>query len=372
MDLWGDVVELAEKYDVAIIGAGVIGLFTAYLLLEKRLSVVVVEKNSRPGQEASTRNANVIHVVQTPFNSLKSRLCIEGNILHKRYSEIIGYRLEPLDTLLVTRGMKGAVIGRIAYWLLKRYRNWGFKVEKLSRQKIREVEPLISRDVDYAVLVGGYGIVDSRELVDKLEKTARSLGASFMYNNEVDRVEVDRSSRIRLGTKQGGEILAKYVVNSAGLYADRVAGLFGDKYSIKPVKGVMALYRDIRVENIIASAIVAGRKKTKGGGIIPQLDGRVLLGPTYEEASSRSDYYYTRESLRALEEKFRPLLRDDMGEPVEVVVGLRATTSWRDYIIEYSRAVGPRVVRLVGIESPGLTAAPAIAEKVVYMLLGDT
>lgn len=129
----------------------------------------------------------------------------------------------------------------------------------------------------------------------------------------------------------------------------------------------MAIHEKPRVRSILTHLALKPSRETKGGGIIPQLSGRILLGPGYAAASSKEDYRYGSSDVETLASRFAPLLSEPLGSPVEVVVGLRPTTRGRDFIIRRSRR-SPRVIHLVGIESPGLTAAPAIARMVVGML----
>ncbi len=354
------------KVDVVIIGAGVVGLFTAYELAGTGASVAVVEKEPRPGMGVSSRHANVIHVIQLPFGSLKSRLCVEGNRLYSRYSEELGFRLRRVKAYLTASG-PGA---RIKAGLAARYLRWKLpswaRVAVVPGNQVRDEEPAASDHVSWAVAVSGYGVVDAGELVSRLARGLEERGGDLLLSAEAVSAAIS-GERIVVDLSTGLRVEARALVNAAGLYSDRVAAWFGDSYAVVPAKGVMTIHKKPRVGSILTHLALRPSRETKGGGIIPQLGGRTLLGPSYAEASSKEDYQYSSADVEVLARRFAPLLSEPLSSPVEVVVGLRPTTRGRDFIIERSRR-SPRIVHLVGIESPGLTAAPAIARMVAGML----
>ncbi len=354
------------KVDVVVIGAGVVGLFAAYELAGTGVSVAVVEKEPRPGMGVSSRHANVIHVIQLPFSSLKSRLCLEGNRLYSRYSEELGFRLRRVKAYLAASG-PGAKIRTV---LVARYLRWKLppwaQVATIPGNRVRDEEPAASDNVSWAVAVNGYGVIDAEELVSRLARGLDERGGELFLSAEaVSAVVSDEKIVVELST--GISVEARALVNAAGLYSDRVASWFGDSYMVTPAKGVMTIHEKPRVRSILTHLALKPSRETKGGGIIPQLGGRTLLGPSYAEASSKEDYRYSPADVEALARRFAPLLSEPLSSPVEVIVGLRPTTRSRDFIIRRSDR-SPRIIHLVGIESPGLTAAPAIARIVAGML----
>ena len=354
------------KVDVIVVGAGIVGLFTAYELAKKGLVVTVVEKEPRPGMGVSARHANVIHVVQLPFSSLKSRLCLEGNRLYSKYSEELGFKLKRTVAFLAATGPSA----RLKALLAARYLRWKLPawvgVTVVPGRHVRDAEPAASDRIAWAVRVGGYGIVDAREVVDSLVRGLKRLGGEILVSAEAVAASLTGDS-VKVETSGGVTLEARGMVNAAGLYSDRVAAWFGDHFKIIPAKGVMTLHESPKMKNILTHIALKPSRETKGGGIIPQLDGRTLLGPSYAEALSREDYSYNTADVEMLVAKFSPLLSPPPSKPVEVVVGLRPTTPGRDFIISRSHR-SPRVVHLVGIESPGLTAAPAIARRVMEII----
>ncbi len=356
-----------DRVDVAIIGAGVVGLFTAITLGRAGYSVVVLERESRPMMGVSSRTANVIHVLQPPFNSLKSRLCLEGNRLHFKESSILGYRVMETSLLLARSGPASGIIASIAARLLRRVLPQGFSVRVLGSREALEAEPGLSDTVKSVVEVGGYGVVDYRGLARALEAAARSYGS--LYTGEPVQRASPQGDSMLLETS-GMTVKARFVVNAAGLDSHRVAEVLGAPgYVQTPIKGVMSLHGGPRLRHIVAP-LELRRGETKGGGAIPQVDGSLLLGPTNSGPASPGDYSYSRRDLDMLRSRFQPLLAEELKPASRVIVGLRPVHPGRDFRIKW----GPRgrVVHLVGIESPGLTAAPAIARLVLRMIESRT
>lgn len=356
---------MTDKTDVIVVGAGIVGLFTAYELADRGLDAIVLEKNEAPGLEATSRNAGVIHVIQPPFNSLKSKLCIQGNTLYHSLDEELGLGIKWVKAYLASTRKLQRPLAEIAAWYLRRNLPSTYSVRVVGLSNMRDVEPLVSRSVSYAIEVDGYGVVHPASLASRIAEIVEE-SASISYSDPAESIEVREDSIIVESAR--GSYKAKLLVNSAGLYADEIARLVGDSYKIIPVKGVMTVYDSVKVDSIIAWLQLKTSYETKGGGIIPHPRG-VLLGPTYSGVADKGDTSYSKRDITTLLERFQPLLdRPIEGQP-EVIVGLRATSERRDFTIEYSSR-SKRIIHLIGIESPGLTAAPAIAKRVASMMRG--
>jgi len=120
---------------------------------------------------------------------------------------------------------------------------------------------------------------------------------------------------------------------------------------------------------VVAPLPLSVGSRTKGGAIIPATDGTTIVGPTLRVAKSKEERAYTEEDVDLLRRKFFPLLKSE-GKLVRVYTGVRPLSPTKDFIVDFDKA--KMAVNLVGIESPGLTAAPAIAEMVEHMILGDS
>ncbi|WP_062661554.1 FAD-dependent oxidoreductase [Aeropyrum camini] len=325
-----------DRFDVAVVGGGVVGLFTALNLAWSGYSVVVVEEMERVMGGVSARSANVIHVLQTPFSSLKSRLCVEGNRLHYRLSPELGYRVVEAPLILAYRerykAPAAAAVARLLPRLIPKplHEPSGpeIRVAHVKGPMLRDLEPGLSDDVLGGVVVHGYGVVDYSGLSSSLEKRVRRLG-EILVSSPLTSAE-ERSGWMVL---EAGEstLASRAVVNAAGLKSHLVARLLGDRVPEQtPVRGVMSLHRRPRLRSIVAP-LELRRGETKGGGAIPQADGSLLLGPNNAGPTVIGDESYTREDLEWLRLRFQPLLAEAVEEPDRVVVGLRPVAPGRDF-----------------------------------------
>jgi len=312
--------------------------------------------------------ANVIHVVQLPFGSLKSKLARKGNIMYDSLCKELGVRLNRVPALLVVRGWLRLPILFFVYLYLKVELRGQFRVQLMRGGSLRRIEPLLADDVSGGIVVRGYATIDAQSLVSGLMNSAEKNGATFRFGSRLESAERSQGSTILKTT--GGVAKAKFVVNAAGLYSDEVSRMLGrDLGRLEPGLGVMTVYSGLQLKCVVAPLPLSVGSRTKGGAIIPATDGTVIVGPTLRLAASKEDREYHDDDLQALRAKFRPLLKAE-GELIRVYTGVRPLSPTRDFIIELDKERG--VIDLVGIESPGLTAAPAIATVVSGMITGGT
>ncbi len=227
-----------------------------------------------------------------------------------------------------------------------------------------KIEPLLARGVSGGIVVHGYGAVDVKSLISGLAEASKRNGALLKFGCEVTSARVGDGATTL--TTSGGDVKARCVVNAAGLYSDDVARILGKDFGrLEPGLGVMAVYGGLGLRSIVAPLPLNVGARTKGGAVIPATDGTVIVGPTLRAAASKEDREYTDEDLQLLKAKFGPLLRDQ-GTLQRVYTGVRPMSPTKDFVIDFDRS--RRIVNLVGIESPGLTAAPAISELVSKMV----
>jgi glycerol-3-phosphate dehydrogenase len=359
--------DTSEVVDVAVVGAGVVGLHVAYRLSKLGRKVVVIEKEMDAGKGVTSGQANVIHVVQLPFGSLKSKLAREGNVMYDEVARELGVKLNRVPSLLVVRGWSRLPALFFVYLYLKLELRGQFRVQLMRGKSLRRQEPLLADKVTGGIVVHGYGTIDTLALVSKLVDASQRFGAVLRFGWELTSVEMGEGSTL-LKTS-GGDVRAKFVVNAAGLHADDVAVMMGRNFGrLEPGLGVMAVYSGLELKSIVAPLPLSVGARTKGGAIIPATDGTTIVGPTLRVASSKEERAYTDDDLKLLRAKFGPLLKAE-GKLERVYTGVRPLSPTKDFIIDFDRV--KRVVSLVGIESPGLTAAPAIALRVERMIMGE-
>jgi glycerol-3-phosphate dehydrogenase len=350
--------------DVAIIGAGVVGLAIAHRLSGQGKEIVVVEKEPGPGMGITSGQANVIHVIQLPFGSLKSRLARKGNAMYDGLCADLGVKLNRMPSLLVVRGWLRLPVLVVIWAYLKVELRGEFRVRLMRGGNLRKVEPLLSVEVTGGLVVDGYGTVDVHALVSGLRAACERQGVSFMFGCRM--ASARREEGLTVLSTTGGDVKARFVINAAGLYSDDVSLALGkDLGRLEPGLGVMAVYSGLDLHCIVAPLPLGIGSRTKGGAIIPATDGTTIVGPTLRVATSKEDMAHTTEDLALLRAKFGPLLNVE-GKLTRVYAGMRPLSPTHDFIIDFDKE--RMMVNLVGIESPGMTSAPAIAEVVERMI----
>lgn len=358
--------EGAGGSDVAIVGAGIVGLNIAYRLSRLGRKVVVLDKEDGPGMGVTAGQATVIHVVQLPFGSLKSRLARRGNVMYDDLCRELGVRLDRMPALLLARRRLSLPLLVVAFAYLRLELGKEFRVRLMRGGALRRIEPQLAGGVAGGLVIDGYGTVDVQALVSRLREASAAQGAVFMFGCRVTSAETSEGGTTLKTTC--GEVRARLVVNAAGLYSDEVARALGrDLGGLEPGLGVMAVYSDLPLRCIVAPLPLGVGSRTKGGALIPATDGTTIVGPTLRVTGSKEDRAHTAEDLAVLAAKFGPLL-SAKGKILRAYAGVRPLSPTRDFVIDFNREKG--VVNLVGIESPGLTAAPAIAEMVERMIGG--
>jgi glycerol-3-phosphate dehydrogenase len=357
-------IDRSQAYDVGIIGAGIVGLMVCYRLSNLGLRLAVFERNPGPGEGVTSGQASVIHVVQLPFGSVKSKLARVGNKQYDKICSDLGVPLMRVPALLVVRGLWRVPALVAIYPYLKWSLGRDFRTELARGGTLRKFEPELSESAVAGIVVHGYGAVDWQKLVERLTEELRGRGVDFFFGTTVcgatasgELVDIQTSS---------GHYMCRYAVNAAGLDSDEMAKKLGsDLGNHTPGLGVMAEFSGLTLKTIISPLPIRPAKHTKGGAIIPTTRGTVVFGPTLRELETKEAPSIGEEDLRILTDKFGPMLKN-RGELVRLFFGVRPISPTGDFIVEYSKAA--RTVNLVGIESPGLTASPAIADLVIRKL----
>ena len=345
--------------DAAIVGGGIVGLACAAALARAGKSTVTLERHRALGMETTSRNSEVIHAgLYYPPGSLKATMCVRG--------------AEMLYAWCASRNVPHARCGKIVVAtstdeaprleaLAENARANGARVELVSRDRAHTLEPNVT--CVSALWSPNTGIVDSHAFVASLAAEAAAHDGIVAIGRTLTSVE--RGDRWVLqcdGVAGREEIRASLVVNAAGLYADVVAKMLGASYEQRFVKGTY-----FRCRRPVVSRLVYPLPHAEGLGVHATIDlaGGVRFGPDTSPAASRDDYAPDESRRAAFGEAIRryiPSLRDEDLSPD--ICGIRPKIAGGDFVIERANDA----VHLVGIESPGLTAALAIAEHVVMLL----
>lgn len=356
-----------ERIDVAVIGAGVTGLASARAVAERGYSTCVLERHPRPGLDTSTHNSGVIHAgIYYPAGSLKARLCVEGRDLmyefcarhgvpHVRSGKLIvahdDGELHDLDTLR-QRGAANGVGG----------------LEIVERAFIVSREPAVNARA--ALWSPDSGIVNAEELVKTLLRTGMDAGVIFLPGTPL--IGADRHPEGMVLTTERESILARIVVNAAGLYADEVSRMLGgETFTIYPCRGEYAEFTPAK--RALVNGLVYPLPHRSGHGLgvhlVRTTGGQVWLGPTIRYQDRKDDYESDRAPLEAFAESVRRLIDGVTVDDLRLSgSGIRAklhppSESFADFLIRRDRE-NPHVVQASGMDSPGLTSSLAVGRLV--------
>ena len=366
---------------VVIIGAGVVGLAVAARLAPRFPELVVIERRGRHGTETSSRNSEVIHAgMYYPTGSLKARLCVRGNPMLYELCERAGVPHRRVTKLIVA--IEPGEVAEIERIHALGDAN-GVALSLLTGDECRRMEPAVPAVA--GLFSPTTGIVSAHDLMDALLHQARSGGAILSPRAELVAIERrDRDYRLEIKTPDGVESLtSERVVNAAGLDADTVAALAGIdvaaagyrqhwwKGSYFAVSGARARVTS-RLVYPVPTYVSLGVHAVLG------LEGRLRFGPDAEYVADRTaDYRVDETKLATFGASVRRLFPQiEDADLTPDIAGIRPKLQgpgdgFRDFVIAEESARGlPGLINLVGIESPGLTSALAIAEEVERALPG--
>lgn len=372
-----------DRANILIIGGGVIGCAIARALSRQWDDVFVVEQLPKVGMATSTRNSGVIHSgIYYPQGSLKARHCIEGN--RQTYEFCAAHKVPHKHTGKLVVAANADEAAELAALLVNGRANGVEGLQLIDSAAIRAREPHIA---GYAALeVPSAGILSSEELVKTYARVATEQGASIVTRAKVEALVPQRDS-IRVSLRMGDvhdsaleTIEARCIVNAAGLYADDIAALIGNSsYKIYPVRGEYCEIRGPRSSLVRSLVYPLPHRQglSLGVHLTRTLWNTVLVGPTARYVAEKNDYERDRLAIEDFARSARTLLPEILEEDLQLAYsGLRPKlvppdqTGSHDFVITRDPAVS-RAIHLVGMESPGLTGAPSIAED-VFKLVSDT
>ncbi len=359
-----------ERASIIIIGAGIVGLAIASEISMKNESVYVFEKNNAAGMETSSHNSGVIHSgIHYPKGTLKATLSVRGNSMI--YGLCEKYGIPHKKTGKLTVASSDPEIKDLERLMKNGNDNGVEGMKMLDGAEVREIEPNIS--VERSLYTPSTGIIDPYDLMNYFQAKTVKNGATFAMSTEVTKITKTGSGYILEGISAGQKfsVEAEALINCAGLYADRIAEMAGidiDEagYKIQYCKGDYFRISGPPPVKMPVYPVPSG--PGLGIHLTPDLAGSIRMGPNayyvngidYRIESRQEDFV---ESV----ERYMPSIRKYVVNPDSSGIRpqLKAGKPFRDFIIRHESDRGLYgLIDLIGIESPGLTAAPAIGEYV--------
>ncbi len=374
-------------YDVAVIGAGVCGAAIARQLSRYRIRTIVLEKAADVSFGTSKANSGIIHGgFHHNMRYLKSRLELEGLALFDQLQRELGFPFRRCGILVAA--MHPDELDMVNHLYRQGLENRAPGIELCSRERMLALEPRLSPETEGGLYAPSGGIIEPYRFVFALMESAVKNGVELKTSFEVSRAEpvredppgqgssgykADDDPRTvwKISSSDGSSVLARYAVNAAGLFADRVSAAFGaEEFAIKARKGEYLLLDRASAAHPRRVVFPVPSSVSKGMLVIPTVEGTTLIGPTADECPDRGDLSTDPGRLSRIIASARTLVPAvSERDVITAFAGLRPVLG-DDFFIAPSAKV-PRLVQVAGIQSPGLTASPAIAALVRDILLKE-
>lgn len=363
---------MIKLYNVIIVGGGVIGGLITRELSKYKLSVCLLEKENDVCMGQSKANSGIVHAgFDAKENSLKAKFNVSGNAMMPDLARELGVKYVNNGSLVVAYSEEEF---ETLKELLKRGEYNGVKgLEIIGKDKLTSVEPNIAKEAVGALFAPTGGIICPYQLTVAAIGNAMDNGAELKTNFEVvkiERISVGKENGYKLISKKGETVEGKIVINCAGIGSQRVAECVGD-YSFK-IGGRKGEYLLLDKENrgfVNHTIFRVPTKHGKGVLVTRTVDDNVLFGPTATVCDG-NDTSTTRDGMNFIVDNVKKMMNNP---PLQGVItsfaGVRAYCDRHDFIIEESKSA-ENLFNVSGIESPGLTSSPAIAEYVVSELVG--
>ena len=355
-------------YDVIIIGAGVTGCAIARELSRRQRKVAVLERCGDVCEGTSKANSGIAHAgYDAKPGSMKARMNIRGSQMMEELSKELDFPYRRNGSIVLGFSRENHEILQDLYD--KGIANGVENLQLLSGDEVRRLEPNLSGQVTEALYAPTGGIVDPFLLTIALAENANVNGVEFFFRTQVEGIErTDGEHFYRIKTNNG-VYETKMVVNAAGVYADVIHNMVsGKKLHITPRRGEYILLDKKTGDFVNATIFQCPTIMGKGVLVTPTAHGNLLLGPTAEDVKDKEETNTTPEGLEVI------LSRTGLSaehipsrQAITSFAGLRAHEDGDDFIIG-EVADAPGFFDAAGIESPGLTSAPAIGEYVAALI----
>lgn len=350
--------------DITVIGAGVVGCAIARELSRYDLDIAVIDKNEDVAEGISKANSGIIHGgYNEKKGTLKAKLNLEGNEMMDELASKLQFHFK----------RNGALVLAFSEDELKRVKELksngeeiGVKgLEILNKEEVLNLEKNINKDVLGALYVKSSGIVSPYEMTLAFGENAVENGVEFILGQGV--IDIKKENEIYEISLEGGNTLkSKMVINAAGLGGGFLNNLVSEvKYEINPVKGEYCLFDKVAGTLCEKTLFQVPSELSKGVLVTPTVDGNLLVGPN---AKSSKSIETSREGIDEILDKSKKTIKDiPVDRVLNTFSGLRPKVSGGDFIIEEAKDA-KNFINVIGIDSPGLTAAPAIAKYVVNLV----
>ncbi|MEA2066174.1 MAG: NAD(P)/FAD-dependent oxidoreductase [Thermotogota bacterium] len=360
---------------VAVIGGGIVGSLLAYELSKYDLELILIEKNNDFGQEVTKANSAIIHGgYDDPPGSLRAELCSDGNRKYDILSKELSLPVKRIGSLVVSDDTSDSE-KRLEELYRRGIKNGVEGLSILSSDKLQSIEPNLDEKYSKALYCKSAAITEPWMVAVLAAKGAEKNGARLITGDEVvDSISKGRNIK-KVVLSSGEEIEVNLVLNAAGVYFNKVARIFGVRTpEIILVKGQYLLLDHLASELVSTIIFPLPSKKGKGKLIVPTIDGGILLGPTSEaiDGFNPEELSTTSKGIKEVADAGEEFIHG-IARPkwfIKTFAGLRPETPNKDFYIKLS-SEKTNFITVGGMRSPGLTAAPAVADYVIEYLIQE-
>ena len=350
------------KYDVAVIGAGVVGSLITRELSKYNIKIALLERCNDCAMGATKANSAIVHAgFDAKPGTLKAKLNVRGVELMKKFCKELNVPLKNNGALVVA--FSEEEIPHLEELLKRGEQNGVPELRIVKRDELKQLEPNIGDTAVGALVAPTSSIVCPYELTIAGVENAVTNGAEFIRNCEVTGIKSENEEFVLSTT--AGEITAKYVINAAGVHSGKIAKLIGDN-SVEIIVRHGDYYLLDKSQGTLASHTVFQCPTKMGKGVLvsPTVDGNLIVGPSASDIDDGDDVATTAEGLdKIYNAATKSVPAVSLRNAITSFSGNRAHPATDDFIIG-SSDVNRNFINVAGIESPGLSSAPAIAEMV--------
>lgn len=354
-------------YDVCIIGAGVVGMNIARELTKYNLKICVLEKEEDVSCGCSKANSGIVHGGYTDKpGTLKAKLCIQGNRMYDQLNQELhfGYR----ETGAFVLAFEEEDLPQIQNLYDMGIQNGVQDLKVIDRQEVLKLEPHVNETIKGALYIKHVGVTSPYEFVIALAENAIANGAEIKFNAEVAGITQENDNSFTITTISGDKITTRYLINAAGIFSDRISTMVGIRdYKITPRRGQYLLLD--KEESYLVNSVIFQVPTKMGKGILvtTTYHGNLMIGPNAEEIDDKNDVSTDEKTLDHIITTARKSVPHfNMQKVLKSFAGNRPVSGLKDWVIEESPV--KNFIHLIGVDSPGLTASPAIAQYVLAIL----
>ena len=352
-------------YDLCIIGAGVVGLNIAREMSRYRLRICVIDKEEDVGRGCTKANSGIVHGGYSDEpGTLKAELCVAGNHLYEHLDQELHFGYRRTGSLVLA--FSDAEVPTLQKLFDYGRENGVGGLRIIDGVEVQRLEPHLNPAIVAALLCEDAGVTSPYEFAIALAENALANRVELRLGEEVKSITTSQEI-FRIKTSRGA-VTAQYIINCAGVNSDRIAAMVGiEEYRITPRRGQYVLLD--KDQNYLVRSVIFQVPTKLGKGILvtTTFHGNLMIGPNAEEIDDKTDVGTDLKTLEHIVQQARRSVPGfDMRKALTSFAGNRPVSNQKDWVIGESRV--KNFINLIGIDSPGLTASPAIALKVAGIL----